>query len=298
MEDKRTLYEVLGVPPNASTGEIRSAYQRERERLESQARQPNREDADLDLQMLNLALDTLLHPVSREMYDAKLKESQGAAMLPSAAAKQTDSTETALRRAEVLALRAEALSLRADSMAVRVDMSASQPSEPESRRLMLSRFMSGFGGPLKRVTLGVGTVLAAVVIVQMMFTYFAVRKNDLAAAAAANAEEKAIIQEHYQTYGVRPASAAEARLLENEHRREEEAQREAEREQERRERQEREFREESRRIGEQVSADLRRAEEEERREEERKQMEERRRQEAENDRIERQREKWEAVLRR
>jgi flagellar biosynthesis GTPase FlhF len=81
------------------------------------------------------------------------------------------------------------------------------------------------------------------------------------AGGISKADEKVILQEYYQTHGVRPASRIEADLLEVENRRKENEQRQAEREKQREEDQYRKFVEESRRIGNQVQENLRRDEE-------------------------------------
>jgi hypothetical protein len=73
--------------------------------------------------------------------------------------------------------------------------------------------------------------------------------------------EQTVLQEYYQTHGVRPASIAEMELLEAERRRKESEGRQADKAQREREQAARRWEEESRRIGRQVSADLQRSEE-------------------------------------
>ena len=125
------------------------------------------------------------------------------------------------------------------------------------------------------------------------------RNAQKVSADIAKAEEKVILQEYYQAHGVMPASRAEAELLEKESRRAENAAREATMETRRAEDKNARFIEESRRIGDQVSANLQRAEQQARYEAENKKQQlaqERRYQEAaERDRVEREMERFRAI---
>jgi flagellar biosynthesis GTPase FlhF len=205
-----------------------------------------------------------------------------------------------------MVLRAEALALRADAMSLRADLSVAPEEVPRSR---FSRFMASLGAPWQRVLVVLGTLMAIGMVMQMLLVAYSVRNAESVAAAAARAEEQAIIQEHYQTYGVRPASAAEARRLEQAYRQQEAEERrlEAEANKEERERQyaveqERRFISDARAQAEQVANDLRNDEERLRHEAElgraAREAEERRKLEEERQRAQREKEKWREVLNR
>lgn len=298
MSKKKTFYEILDVPPHAGSPEILAAYRTKLQQLQAAQGRLSHEDYDFRLKLIDLALETLADRLSREAYDATLASSArlsppaGAVMLP-------PNADTLSRRADAMALRADAMALRADAMSLRTDV-APHDHDDAAPQTLLARILAGLKSPLKRVLIALGAVAALGMVAQSAFLFHAVRKTDQTASVAAKAEEQAIIQEHYQTYGVRPASAAEARLLQEQYRRQEIEQRAEERTRQREEEEYRRFREESRRVGEQVSADLARAEEAARREEarnrEREEYEQRRREEAENERIRRQQAEWRRVL--
>jgi curved DNA-binding protein CbpA len=121
--------------------------------------------------------------------------------------------------------------------------------------------------------------------------------------AAAEARDKAVIQDYYQETGVRAASAAEVemlRLADRKAERERRQEEQAVREQEQAERDYERFIADSKRLGERVSADLQSAERERQYAEEREKREAeaaaRRREQEEAERVERERQKWRAVL--
>ena len=294
MSPKQTLYEVLAVSPIATVQEIQDAYQRKWDaaQLEKNALSP--EDFNFRLQLLNLARSTLSNPDERSYYDAKLANPgapDNIAWKANAVIVSADNRNLS-RRADTLALHADALALRAEAMAIRAGL-------PDG----VAPLSSGAKSPVKRTVVIIGTVVATLMAIQMISMFFAARSRE----AAMKAEEKIIIQEYYQTYGVRPASAAEARLLEAENRRKESEQRAAEREVQQEEYEKRRAetetqrsRDEVKRLADQVTADLSRAEEEARREEaeaaarKQRQIEEeaQRKEEAENLRLRRLQEKW------
>lgn len=134
--------------------------------------------------------------------------------------------------------------------------------------------------PIRRLLTIIASLMAIGMVIQVSVMLVAYKRASSAASIDAHSPvaEKAYLQEFYQTYGIRAASKAEADLLLAEIRRKEEAAREERREELARAEQERklrQFEEESRRIGAQVSENLRRAE----REAERAREEEIRRQE-------------------
>lgn len=153
---------------------------------------------------------------------------------------------------------------------------------------------------LRTVAIAIGTLAAVAMLVQTAFVFFAVRKTENTVSAAARAEEQLVIEEYFQKYGVRPASAAEARLLEQANQRREREEREAERQQQRVEEDARRFEEDARQEGEQVAADLRQAEmtleHETAWQKAQEEQEVRRREAEENERLRREQHRWRQVL--
>ncbi|NTV68852.1 MAG: J domain-containing protein [Azonexaceae bacterium] len=120
--------------------------------------------------------------------------------------------------------------------------------------------------PIRRLL----TIIAGLMIFGMVMQISAVFMTYQRASAhggdpASPAAEKIYLQEFYQTYGIRALSRAEADLLLADMKRKEQAERQESQQQrlvEQQEREQRRFEEESRRLGAEVSANLRRAEQE------------------------------------
>ena len=298
MSRKQTLYEVLAVMPTASAQEIQDAYQQRWNALQLEKDALSPEDFNFRRQLLTLARSTLSSPDERSFYDIKLANTAAPdnADWKANALMVTTNKDSLSRQADTLALQADALALRAQAMAIRAGLPGG--ALPAS---------SGAKSPIKRTVFIIGTVVATLMVLQMIGMFFSARNQQ----AAKMAEEKAIIQEYYQTHGVRPASAAEVRLLEAENRRKESEERAAERAVQKEEYEKRQAeaeyersREDVKRLADQVSTDLIRAEEAARIEEAeaaaRKQRlvedEARRKEEAENLRLRRLNEKWQRSL--
>ena len=298
MSRKQTLYEVLAVMPTASAQEIQDAYQQRWNALQLEKDALSPEDFNFKQQLLTLARSTLSNPDERSYYDIKLANTvapdetawKANALMVSA------SSDNFSRRADTLALHADALALRAEAMAIRAGLPGGALPPP-----------SGTKSPVKRTMVIIGTVVATLMVLQMISMFFGARRQQ----EAMKAEEKIIIQEYYQTHGVRPASAAEVRLLEAENRRKESEERAAERAVQKEEYEKRQAeaeyersREDVKRLADQVSTDLIRAEEAARIEEaeaaarKQRQIEDeaRRKEEAENQRLRRLNEKWQRSL--
>ena len=303
---KKTFYEILALSPNASHQDIQANHESLLANIKSQKKHFNPDEYNLKLKIINLAFETLSDPASRAAYDAKLAigtpPASGSAS-SNALALPPDASTIALR-AEAISLRAEAISLRADALSIKTvgtDLN-SRINHP------------GFGqtntlSPIpifKKFIMVLGSVVAAWMIIHVLFLLTTKGRTHVNAEMAAKAEEKLIIQEYYQTHGVKASSRAEVERLEAENRRQENERRTAERERERQEENTRRFEQESRQRAEEVSEKLRYAEEQarqraEREDEQKKWQEEekkRRSEEAEYARIEREKERWRETLRR
>ena len=303
MGEKPTLYELLGVTAQAGVPQIQAAFQKKMALLESARGTMDLQEFNETVQLLRVAMDTLTDSTARFSYDAKLR------------ALRQDPTPGALvhagpapvssAQADALALRADAMALRADALMIRAGLGT--PGE-------------GSGAAMQAMATGAATVLKRVVSLIGLLAivgigFFLVARHGQGDSPVrktpreATAQEQVILQEYYQTHGVRPASLAEMELLQADQRRRDNEDKLGKQDRDKQEREARLFEEESRRIAERASADLRHAEELAKREAER-QMErqryedlrkietERQKAEAEQRRIERQEAQWRAVLQR
>lgn len=302
---KKTLYEMLGVDPQASPARIQAAYRLQLTELEARddltlaARQDQR-------QLLRMAFGTLSDPVSRHAYDTRLEAERTGASATHALTLRPEAEEAAAHeaQAEAAALRAEALALRAEALALKTSVAPAAP-DPGVGGLIASGLLLG----LKRFTRAIG------LLVLVGFVTFGVTRGlrgDPAARQADNerrALEQAALREYEQTHGVRPANLADLERMESDRRKREIEARQGEFDREKQEREARRFEEESLQRGRDVAAELQQSEEHARmlREQERerqlqdRQMRaeaERARAEADQARAERERNQWREVLNR
>lgn len=262
--DKKNMYEVLGVAPTATLAEIKAAHRRLSLAVMSGKQGLSREDVEFQLKLLDMALGTLTDPATRDAYDAKLAlpvvsvpynlalpvrtvaDSQVAdeKATPLAAA-VVDSYQTAMATIEGHKLEIQAVSST---------VSASARALRAILRIVAGLLVLGFALKMGQMAL-------------------AARRPVTPSVHVARAEEMLIIQQYYKKYGVRPASRAEAELLEREHRRKENEESQVQFEKDKAEMEQRRFEEEAREIGERVHDNLVRAEEQARYEDLRRQRE-------------------------
>jgi curved DNA-binding protein CbpA len=303
MKSKPTLYELLGVTPDASVAQIQEGFRRQQMALEKARAGLSPEEWKDRAQLLRVAYSTLSDVSARVGYDAKLRPAPpvpevaaALALVPAVAGAASPQLQ-----ADALSLRADALALRADAMLIRAGADTRRSDDG-----MLRGILSGSASAMKIFTRAVG-LLVIVGFTAFLFTRWLGGGGQAVAsrtAAEARAHEKAALQEYYQTYGVRPANLAEMELLEAERRRRENEERQAQQDAQKRESEERRFEEEARRRGREVDEALRRAEERQRMDAERdrqaqeaRQQQERYRQEQERHRAEMQQQQWRNVLR-
>ena len=154
--------------------------------------------------------------------------------------------------------------------------------------------------PIRRLLSIIAGVMVIWLSMQMIFIFVAYRNNqhltEDPSTIVSQAEEKVRMQTYYQENGVRAGSKIEADLLEVEENRKEALRRETEYAQKEQGRKYEEFVRESRQVGDQVSYDLRRAEEEAARQKEAEQRRIEQEKEIEKDaeqrRIEQEKRKW------
>ena len=304
MSNKKTLYEILEVPADATHTEIRASHERLLQSLESRQSALSREDYTTQLRLLKVAYSTLSTPTSRDSYDAHLTIRNAPARPSSALLVTTPAANgsTGVMRADALMMRAEAIALRADALGLKADLlsGTSQGSGDTTGSPIVSRLLSS----LKSVLLTLGTVAALVMVFKVVMLMTLSRQPDGAGGARGQTDDKVYLQEYYQTHGVRPASRVEAELMDAERRKNEDARR-AQKMIDDKERSaaqdERKFEEAARRRAEQVSTELQYAEEKARRaqlqEAREREYEIRQQEEAERLRIESLRAKWKNDLR-
>ena len=297
---KKTFYEILALSPSLTIA------------LKSQQKLFKPEEYELKLKIINLAFNMLSIPASRTAYDAELAASRAARPEPAtsnAIALRPDAEAMSLK-AEALARRAETISLRVDALAMKSDIGAINSLENYQGPGSSGAF--GLTPSLKKIIMFLGFMLAGWMVLQVISLLFFNRNAGMISDAAAKAEEKVIIQEYYQTHGVRAKSRAEVELLEAEDRRKENETRaverdafKAERDKQKAEDNARRFEEDARRRADQVSANLQysenkakeQADREDAAKKSRKEEEKRASEQAERDRIEREKEKWRETLR-
>jgi hypothetical protein len=301
MASKKTLYEILELPADASYPDIRAAHDRLLKSLEEQQIALGREDFELRSRLVRVAFTTLSTPLSRDAYDAHLtvrKEPPSASALTLV---PMDSSEATALRADAMILRAEAMALRADALALKAGAVTGQlePSRQPTGAFIPPILLSSS----RTLLLTLGTVAALGMVIKLLFMLVVSHQSEDGSKQRTQAEEKVLAQEYFQTHGVRPANRAEAELLDADRRRTEAAQRKVDEEKRRTEEAERHFAEESRRRGDQVSAELQFAEErakqarqEEKRQERELQEEKRRDAVADRERIDSERARWREIL--
>lgn len=311
---KKTFYEILAVSPGATQEEIQASYDSLMTAIQSQKKLFKPDEYELKIKIIEMAFNMLSIPASRAAYDAELSARQTARPDPaasSAIALRPDAEVMSLK-AEAIALRAEAISLRVDALSMKSDIGAFHSPGHYQGAGPSGAF--GLTPSLKKIIMFLGFMLAGWMVIQVMSLLFFNRNSAMSSGAAAKAEEKAIIQEYYQTHGVRAKSRAEVEMLEAEDRRRDQEARAAEREAFKAERDKknaeenaRRFEEEARQRADQVSANLQysenkakeQAERDEREEAARKwrqEQEKRDREEAERERIEREKARWRETL--
>lgn len=304
MSNKKTLYEILEVPADATHTEIRASHERLLQSLESRQSALSREDYTTQLRLLKVAYSTLSTPTSRGSYDAQLTARNDAAK-PSSALLVTPpaaSGSASVMRADALMMRAEAIALRADALGLKADLLSGLPQVDggTTRNPVVSRLLSY----LKTALFTLGTLAAIGMVFKVVLLLMVSRQPDAPVGGQSQTDDKVFLQEYYQTYGVRPASRTEAQLMDAERRKNEDARRAQQQLDDKAEkaaRAERAFEEAARRRGEQVSRELQYAEESARQaqlqEAREKEYEIRRKEEAERERIENLQQKWKDDLR-
>lgn len=267
--DKKTMYEILNVASDAPLAEIKAAHRRLSLQIMTEKNDLSREEREFQLKLLDIALDTLSDPASRDAYDAKLALEAAPGGLSLAG--------TALVSATIPEEKAHQLA------AAIVDDYKTSLASIDERPLQIQAIKSTLGASasaLRTILRIVAGLIVLGFVLKMGQLALAARKPGLPPAAVARAEEKLIIQQYYRKHGVRPASRAEAELLEQQHRLKENEVRQAEFEKEKEESELRRFDEESREIGERVHREYARAQEQARYEEMLRQQELQRQREA------------------
>jgi flagellar biosynthesis GTPase FlhF len=304
----KTAYEILALRPTATQEEVRENYYGLIASLKAQKSLFNPGDYELKLEAINQAYDAIATINSRAEYDARLAARSPQAQRNPSPTIPVEPASLALR-AEAISLRAEAISLRADALSIHCQIgdgySANHRPAGDQRLASASSMLPLF----KKLAMLLGIAVAVWMVIQVASLMVSKRLVEALPGVSSRAREKTIIQEYYQTNGVRPGSAVEAELLQSANRKREIEADKAEREKRRQTEEERRFESESRSRAAEVSAELRysenQARDQARREDEQKErnasrLEQQKQmsEDRERNRIEREKAKWENVLRR
>ena len=200
---KQTMYEILGVLPSASLAEIQAAHKLLSRRYITENLGLSREDISFKLSVIDVAMQTLSTPMSRDAYDAGLAppiNTTNLALTPNPGNTPAYSKTTAL----------ELVAAIEDNNKIASALMASQVSA----LTVISDTVDTTVNSLKRILKVVATVLVLIVVVKgggaILNQVYAGRNGE----PVSKADEKTILQEYYQTYGVRPGSRAEMDILE------------------------------------------------------------------------------------
>ncbi|MDO9483097.1 MAG: hypothetical protein Q8K34_01170 [Hydrogenophaga sp.] len=245
---KKSLYELLQVDPDASVEDIQQAHDHLVAQLIAQRSADRAADLDVRVQALKVALNTLSSPVSRLAYDAKLAHDRA----QNARTTGTESTRGSLEASN-------AWDRGFPAQAVLRQARHTQIPE-EERQSPVVWLLSNLKSSVTKSLVFIGLLSVMGMVLQMIFMRMAVTNQP--SAFQRSAEDKVVIQEYYQTHGVRPASREEVDLLEREKQRKSSEANEAKRKQQQAELEQRRFEQETRRRADEVSAALRRSEEE------------------------------------
>lgn len=258
---KKTMYEILGVPPTASLTDIKAAYKCESLKIMSGALGLSRDDCNFQLNLLDVALHTLSNPYLRDVYDAELAPEN----MPTNIVSPVRSSVLSIGGKEKALMLASSLEETYKNATVGID---SYKPQIEAVSSVVGTSVKSMK-TLMRIFIGLAVLAFIIKAGQMTM---ASRQDGRATPEVAKAEDKLIIQEYYKKHGVRPASRAEAEFLEGENRRLENEQRAVVFEEKKKEDEYNQFVKKSRDEGERVHEALVRAEESDRQEERRKQQ--------------------------
>ncbi|MBH9552473.1 J domain-containing protein [Inhella gelatinilytica] len=246
MQNKPTLYELLGVAQQATMAEVRAAFRQAVEALEAQRAQLSSQEFNERFQLLRTAQSTLTDPVSRAGYDADLAPaSQGSALISGPSEPTSPAPGAAAARADALGLQADALSLRAEALLARAQLESGAARRPplgwSDRAPWAQRALRFFAVLGLMALLGFGLSRCSLMNA----------REQMAQREAL--ENQAALQDYYQAHGVRPANMDELRLLEAERLRKENAERQVAAEQRRTEEAQRQWEVEAQRAGEEAT---------------------------------------------
>jgi curved DNA-binding protein CbpA len=256
MKGRPTLYELLGVLPQAPMADIKLGYRKEVHALEARRGTLQPQVFTERMQILRVACDTLTDAISRAGYDAKCRAAAAAAAVPGLAlAMQSDPNPAAASadvRADAMSMRADALAMRADAIMMRGGL--------ETGRVRGVDLAQGALTGLSRLVRAIGLLVVVGIVAFSLARCASVGSSSKRMAIEANAAEQAALQEYFQTHGVRPANLAELQLLEAARQRNETELRQAEQRKRTQQQELARFEEDARRQGAQVSRELQRQE--------------------------------------
>ena len=252
---KKTLYEWLQLTSSASAEAIQTAHARLLAETQAQRHAHNAADTDLQIQTLNVAFTTLSSPSSRLAYDDKLAQ-ENRDRLAAAAHAHPAHRAPSVREAP----QAEGHPFEAATLSRRANRNLGGPADDAPGPVWLGLLSAAKSSVTKSLAV-IGLLALFGTVLQMVY-FRSQMANAPISEARTSAEEKAVLQEYFQTHGVRPASRADMDVLELERRRKDQAERELANKTRLKDLEQKRFEEESRRLADEASANLRRSEEE------------------------------------
>ncbi len=261
MAEKQTLYEILGVSPTATLAEIKAAHHALTRALVGGETGLPRDEVQFKLQVLDMALNTLTAPWSRDAYDAELRARAPANRNLPAVSASNPLAQSPTFNAVVVA---DAL-----HQSYKTALAGSDNS-----LVVFAESAAASASALKKVLRAlVGLFVLFVISRCSMGLYMNTHQSELYAKEKAKAEDMVVIQDYYQKHGIRPASRAEAEMLEQQAQREQDEANRIASEQRQQEERDRQFADQARREGERVSRNVEIAQAQAREQEERERRE-------------------------
>ncbi len=200
------LYETLGVGTTATIEELKAAHRRLSFTIMSGKSGLSREECEFQLQLLDVALNTLSDPCSRDIYDMRLA-AENLSSTPTEA--QTTTAKGLVRTSEESARIAEAVQ----------NVHLANASTSAEHRYQLDAVSHTLNTSLRSAKIALRIAIWMIVlgvVIRMAGCIQGARTMVLPPGAVARGEDKLIVQDYFKKHGVRVANRAEVAALEAE----------------------------------------------------------------------------------
>lgn len=213
-QTKKNMYEILGVASTASLAELKAAHRRLSFEIMSGKLGLSPEECKLQLQVIDIALNTLSDPVSRDVYH--MQQAAANQVTPTPQTKPASASIGAEGHALQLAMAAE-------------DILKGSVTAIDDRQFQFKAIAQTVGASFRSLKIILRIIVLLLVlgmVLRMSGCMLTARKTVIPPAAVTKAEGKLIVQAYYKKHGVRVANRAEVEALEAENRARENARRE------------------------------------------------------------------------